>query len=104
MAILRQPTTQLLIVGEGPEKENLRKLAGELTLDVAFLVSKSGARLAEILNRHQIIAIPSRWPEPFGVGPALKHLHLAGRVLPSRTQSRADCAKRSEIADSLSPV
>ncbi len=62
-------TPDLTIVGSGPEENNLRKLAGELGLDrqVTFAGQKSGAVLAEILNRHRILAVPSRWAEPFGV-------------------------------------
>jgi glycogen synthase len=62
-------TPDLTIVGSGPEENNLRKLAGELGLDrqVTFAGQKSGTVLAEILNRHRILAVPSRWAEPFGV-------------------------------------
>ena len=62
-------TPDLTIVGSGPEENNLRKLAGELGLDrqVTFAGQKSGNVLAEILNRHRILAVPSRWAEPFGV-------------------------------------
>ncbi len=64
-AFLQQPS--LTIIGRGPEEESLRRLARELKLDVTFAGAKSGAELAEMLNRHQLIAIPSRWPEPFGI-------------------------------------
>ena len=59
----------LTIVGSGPEEENLRRLATELALgrQVTFSGQKSGAALAELLNRHRILVVPSRWPEPFGV-------------------------------------
>ena len=59
----------LTIVGSGPEEENLRRLATELGLDrqLTFAGQKSGAVLAEILNRHRILVVPSRWAEPFGV-------------------------------------
>jgi glycogen synthase len=59
----------LTIVGGGPEEINLRELVAELGLDrqVTFAGQKSGTDLAEILNRHRILAIPSRWAEPFGV-------------------------------------
>jgi glycogen(starch) synthase len=59
----------LTIVGRGPEEPNLRRLAGELGLEeqVTFVGSKSGAELAELLNRHRILVVPSRWPEPFGI-------------------------------------
>jgi glycogen synthase len=67
LSLLKEPRPSLTIVGAGPEKEKLRRLAGELDLGATFAGAKSGIELAETLNRHQLIAIPSRWPEPFGV-------------------------------------
>src|SRR5436309_9489539 len=62
-------TPDLTIVGSGPEEKNLRRLATELALDrqVTFAGQKSGAVLAELLNRHRVLVVPSRWAEPFGV-------------------------------------
>jgi glycogen synthase len=59
----------LTIVGAGPEEQGLRQLTHELGLDrqVTFVGEKSGAPLAELLNRHRMLVIPSRWAEPFGV-------------------------------------
>jgi glycogen synthase len=59
----------LTIVGSGPEENYLRSLNAELGLDrqVAFVGPKSGAELAELLNRHRILIVPSHWAEPFGV-------------------------------------
>jgi glycosyltransferase involved in cell wall biosynthesis len=59
----------LTIVGTGPEENDLRRLAATLGLDkqVSFVGQKPGAAIAEILNRHLILAVPSRWAEPFGV-------------------------------------
>ena len=59
----------LTIVGAGPEENVLRKLTVTLGLErqVTFAGQKSGAGLAEILNQHRILAVPSRWAEPFGV-------------------------------------
>lgn len=61
--------SDLTIIGEGPEKEGLRRLAHELELDrqITFVGEKSGKTLAELLNRHRILVVPSRWAEPFGV-------------------------------------
>jgi glycogen synthase len=67
VSFLKDPKPKLTVVGQGPEEKALRALADELKLDVTFTGSMSGTKLAELLNRHQIIAIPSRWPEPFGV-------------------------------------
>jgi glycogen synthase len=59
----------LTIIGAGPEEQNLRNLAHEVGLDrqVTFAGEKSDAPLAELLNRHRILVVPSRWAEPFGV-------------------------------------
>jgi glycogen(starch) synthase len=62
-------TPALTIIGSGPEEADLHRFATEAALDsqVAFVGEKSGAALAEILNRHRILVVPSRWPEPFGI-------------------------------------
>jgi glycosyltransferase involved in cell wall biosynthesis len=71
LSILRSlgTRTQLTIVGDGPERGNLEKQIAELNLGAAveFVGSRTGSQLAEILNRHRILVVPSRWPEPFGI-------------------------------------
>jgi glycogen synthase len=67
LALLKGPKPTLTIVGQGPEEKSLRAVANELQLNGTFVGSISGAELAELLNHHRIIAIPSHWPEPFGV-------------------------------------
>jgi glycogen(starch) synthase len=59
----------LTIVGSGPEETRLRKLSADLGLDrqVTFAGQQSGNALAQTLNRHRVLAVPSRWAEPFGV-------------------------------------
>jgi glycosyltransferase involved in cell wall biosynthesis len=59
----------LMMVSSGPEEDNLRKLTTELSLDrqVTFAGQQSGDLLAEILNQHRILVVPSRWAEPFGI-------------------------------------
>jgi len=59
----------LTIIGVGPEEGKLRELTHELGLDrqVTFAGEKSGDELAEVLNRHKIMVVPSRWAEPFGI-------------------------------------
>jgi glycogen(starch) synthase len=60
---------KLTLIGEGPEKPRLMQQAKELNLDgqITFAGAMSGNALAEELNRHRIMVIPSRWKEPFGV-------------------------------------
>lgn len=59
----------LTIIGSGPEEQILRQQARKLGLDrqVTLAGQKSGHELAELLNRHRILVVPSRWPEPFGI-------------------------------------
>jgi glycogen(starch) synthase len=59
----------LMIVGGGPGEGNLHALSAQLGLDrqVTFAGQQSGTALAQTLNRHRVLAVPSRWAEPFGV-------------------------------------
>jgi glycosyltransferase involved in cell wall biosynthesis len=75
----------LTIVGDGPERTNLERLAIEegISLLVRFEGKKFGDRLVEILNRHAIMVVPSVWEEPFGIV-ALEGLACGCNVLVSR--------------------
>ena len=60
----------LTVVGDGPEAPRLREQAARLGLDgqVEFLgLRRRGGELVEILNRHRILVVPSRYNEPFGI-------------------------------------
>jgi glycogen(starch) synthase len=71
LAVLRESgvKTHLTVVGEGPERARLEKQIAELELQswVEFVGRQSGLQLAQTLNRHKILVVPSRWREPFGV-------------------------------------
>ncbi|AFY69022.1 glycosyl transferase group 1 [Thalassoporum mexicanum PCC 7367] len=71
LALLKERGTapQLTIVGDGEELANLQRLTQDLQLgeQVDFVGQKSRDQLAQLLNAHQIMVIPSRWEEPFGV-------------------------------------
>lgn len=62
-------TPKLTVVGAGVEGTNLHELAESLNIQeqVNFVGIKVEQELAELLNRHQIMVVPSRWQEPFGV-------------------------------------
>lgn len=78
-------SSALTIVGTGPEEANLRKLATELGLEaqVTFAGKKSGVELAQFLNQHLVLVVPSRWAEPFGVV-ALEGIACGCAVIGSR--------------------
>jgi glycosyltransferase involved in cell wall biosynthesis len=60
---------RLTVVGEGPEAPRLREQAARLGLagQIEFLGTRTGEELVEILNRHRILVVPSRYNEPFGI-------------------------------------
>ncbi|MBW4488029.1 MAG: glycosyltransferase family 4 protein [Trichocoleus desertorum ATA4-8-CV12] len=62
-------TPSLTIVGNGPEESKLRQQAIELGIEtqVEFVGAKIEIELNRLLNAHQILVVPSRWQEPFGV-------------------------------------
>ncbi|MBC7927993.1 MAG: glycosyltransferase family 4 protein, partial [Bryobacteraceae bacterium] len=59
----------LTIIGTGPELPALRALAERHSVkeQVNFAGAKTGRKLVELLNQHQIMVVPSRWREPFGI-------------------------------------
>jgi glycogen(starch) synthase len=71
VAILRQSkiNTHLTIAGDGPERARLERQVADLGLQssIHFVGNQDSRRLAEILNLHRILVVPSRWPEPFGI-------------------------------------
>lgn len=62
-------TPKLTIIGSGPEEDCLRNLAAKLEIfdQIDFLGKKAGMELVQLLNRHQIMVVSSRWQEPFGI-------------------------------------
>jgi glycosyltransferase involved in cell wall biosynthesis len=66
---LLQAKPRLTIAGDGPERANLEKQAADLGLQsrVAFAGSQTSGQLAKLLRQHQILVVPSRWREPFGI-------------------------------------
>jgi len=61
------PALSLTIVGDGPEKISLEQMATDLGLSklVNFLGSLSANEIVTLLNRQEIMVVPSRM-EPFG--------------------------------------
>jgi glycogen synthase len=62
-------TPNLTIIGSGPEETNLCQQAKELGVfdQVNFVGVKLDQTLAELLNTHKIMVVPSLWEEPFGI-------------------------------------
>ena len=60
---------RLTVIGEGPEAPLLHERARRLGIagQIDFLGTRTGQELVEILNRHRILVVPSRYDEPFGI-------------------------------------
>ena len=71
LAILRQSGQSItaMLVGEGPERGPLgRELgSGALEKNVQFAGEVTGSRLAQMLNQHRLMIVPSLGEEGFGV-------------------------------------
>lgn len=60
---------RLTVIGAGPEEDALKQQSRDLGLagQVAFLGGKPPHEVADELARHEIMVVPSRWAEPFGI-------------------------------------
>lgn len=67
--VAQQPKQILTVVGDGPKRAALEGLAAELGIanNVSFLGNLVGMPLIETMRAHQLMVVPSRWAEPFGI-------------------------------------
>jgi glycogen(starch) synthase len=65
----RFPGLNLVISGDGPERENLQRQAVDLGVDklVKFTGWISPGAVPEVINTATAVLMPSRWEEPFGL-------------------------------------
>ncbi len=57
----------LTIAGDGPERLRLEKFAKQHHLAVEFAGWVGGSRKAELIQKADLLVVPSLWPEPFGL-------------------------------------
>jgi glycosyltransferase involved in cell wall biosynthesis len=58
---------ELTMVGDGPQRAEWEKLAARLNVRAGFVGWKSGEDRWPWLRRASLLAVPSVWPEPFGL-------------------------------------
>jgi glycosyltransferase involved in cell wall biosynthesis len=58
---------RLIVAGEGPERAALEKRAKALNLEASFTGWVTGSERLALFRRSSVLAIPSVWPEPFGL-------------------------------------
>jgi glycosyltransferase involved in cell wall biosynthesis len=61
--------SRLLVVGDGWDHGRCLRISRRLGIDeyIDFLGWLSPAEVADVLRRARLLALPSRWPEPFGI-------------------------------------
>jgi glycosyltransferase involved in cell wall biosynthesis len=64
--LLERPV-RLLMAGDGPQKEDWRQLAASLNVPAEFTGWIKFADRARVYQRGTVVAVPSLWPEPFGL-------------------------------------
>lgn len=100
----RVPEARLLIVGEGPERAALERVAGELRLgaSVALAGHVDAARLEAALAGAWVQAVPSRWAESFGLV-AAEALMRGTAVVASRTGGLPEFVRDGENGRLVAP-
>jgi glycosyltransferase involved in cell wall biosynthesis len=57
----------LTIAGEGPDRQELADLARRLSVNAVFTGWIDGPDKTELFQQSDLLAVPSLWPEPFGL-------------------------------------
>jgi glycosyltransferase involved in cell wall biosynthesis len=63
---IEQPLT-LTVAGDGPERASLEDDAKKFQITAEFVGWIDARRKAELLGKTDLLAVPSLWPEPFGL-------------------------------------
>lgn len=57
----------LTVAGDGPERQGLEQLAVRLGLKTDFVGTVDASRRVDLMRNANLLAVPSVWPEPFGL-------------------------------------
>jgi len=58
---------RVVFAGEGPERDAWQSRANALGVNAVFAGWLTGSALSDVLRQASVVAVPSRWPEPFGL-------------------------------------
>lgn len=96
------PHIQLLIVGDGPEKENLKKLAQRLGIEKNVFFAGNISSPEEIYPIIDIFVHPAYWQEPFGL--SIIEAMAAGKpVIATRVGAVPEIVRENENAILVRP-
>jgi glycosyltransferase involved in cell wall biosynthesis len=95
--LARVPDARLLLAGEGPESERLRRLAAEFGIEgrTSFLGHVERGEIDAALAPAWVQAVPSLWEEPFGLV-ALEAMMRGTAVVASAAGGLADSVVHGE--------
>jgi glycosyltransferase involved in cell wall biosynthesis len=99
------PHARLTIAGTGPLAPSLRRLAAELAVGhaVQFVGWQTPAQLAPLLAGAAVAAVPSLWPESFGLS-AVEALAAGCAVVATDSGGLADVIRHGETGLLVSPA
>ena len=66
-AIRLQRPIRTLMIGDGPQRPRWQEIARELRTDATFTGWVKGTARWSLVRRAAVVAVPSTWPEPFGL-------------------------------------
>ncbi len=66
-ALMKLKPLRATLAGDGPERDALETAAGRWGIDASFTGIVRDGALADLLNRHKVLVVPSLWEEPFGI-------------------------------------
>jgi glycosyltransferase involved in cell wall biosynthesis len=92
---LKASDKSLKIVGQGPQREKLEKLAKNGRKKIEFLGEKKGQQLKEIISEAYSIIVPSLWPENFPYT-ILESFALAKPVLATKVGGLPELVKNKQ--------
>ena len=98
------PDVRLIVAGDGVCREELQHLAQRLGIDrsVRFMGWVQPRDVVALIDRATVMAVPSRWQEPFGLV-ALEAMHMARPVVASRVGGLPDAVRHEETGRLVPP-
>ncbi len=96
-------TVRLRIVGDGPERESLERLAARYEQGrVEFLGAVAPERVEREIDQASIVVVASRWPEPFGMT-GLEAMQRGCPVVAARHGGIVEWLRDGEGAEGFAP-
>jgi glycosyltransferase involved in cell wall biosynthesis len=96
---------RILIIGDGPEREPLQRMASSASLDdvVSFEGFLTGSQLQEMLTEVSVVVVPSIWEEPAPLSPLeqmMQNRLVIGSDIGGLAEQIGDAGLRFEVGNS----